>query len=250
MVDFSNITQVDLHTHILPGIDDGAKNEMTSLEMLRKERADGINTVVLSPHFYLFNESLDAFLGRRAESFKKLKAAARLEEPFLPEMRLGAEVYYTPSLADLDLKALCVENTDYMLLELPYEEFTASFLTAFRCFLKSIQVTPVLVHIERYMKFNSPEMIFRVMDVCPLCQMNCASLCGGIGDLITGKRHFLLEMIRAARVHFLGSDTHNMKSRPPLMAKARKIIMSHLSPEDYVRLMNNGVTLLKNMTVL
>lgn len=247
MINFSNIAQTDLHTHILPGMDDGAKTADISLLMLKKEQSDEIKNVVLSPHFYFFRESVDDFLKRRNESFLTLKKAINDKNCIVPKLWLAAEVYYSSSLVDFDLEQLCIENTDYMLLELPYEELAPSFLSSFQYFLYNINVKPVMVHIERFLKYNSLETIYKIMDMGVLCQINCGSLCEGLSSMITGKKRLMLELVKSGKVQLLGSDTHNMQSRPPTMAKARKAICSGISPEYYIRLMENSTKLLQNL---
>ena len=101
---------IEFHCHILPGFDDGSENVEMSLEMLRRERAQGIDRVILTSHFYRQREELDHFLRRRQKAYEFL-CAAMAED--------GAEVAMTKELLYEDLKLLCVQGTRTLLLELP-----------------------------------------------------------------------------------------------------------------------------------
>ena len=94
---------IDLHTHILPGMDDGAKDVDMSLQMLRMQREQGVHTVALTSHFYPSKESAERFFRRRAESEKMLTQTilelSNEEQKKLPELVLGAEVAWVPNLA-------------------------------------------------------------------------------------------------------------------------------------------------------
>ena len=90
--------KVDFHSHILPGMDDGAENTDMAVAMLKKLHSDGVDTVVLTPHFYRKDETISRFLERRAASYKRLcDAVSGMDD--CPELLLGAEVYFYPSLS-------------------------------------------------------------------------------------------------------------------------------------------------------
>ena len=85
---------IDFHCHILPKMDDGSDSINTSLAMLREEHTQGVNRVVLTPHFYCEEESIEAFLQRRKKAFSALQTAIS-DQPHtddIPELCLGAEV--------------------------------------------------------------------------------------------------------------------------------------------------------------
>ena len=92
---------VDFHTHILPKIDDGSKSVEESLAMLRSEWEQGIQEVVLTPHFYPQMDDPREFLARRQASFERLQAA--MGEEALPKLRLGAEVYFYYGMSNSEI---------------------------------------------------------------------------------------------------------------------------------------------------
>ena len=109
---------VDFHTHILPGMDDGSRDVEQSLAMLRMEREQGIETVVLTPHFYARQNAPARFLERRSQSFQKLSAA--LDES-CPRLLLGAEVQYFDNMDRAEeIGSLCIGDTGVLLLEMPF----------------------------------------------------------------------------------------------------------------------------------
>ena len=82
---------IDMHCHILPGVDDGARDVETSLAMLEASRAQGVQYMVATPHFYATRDRVDTFLDRRREAWETLKP--RMGADF-PGIVLGAEVAF------------------------------------------------------------------------------------------------------------------------------------------------------------
>ncbi len=216
--------RIDFHSHILPGMDDGASDVKESIELLKMLSDAGVEKVVLTSHFYRQNEKISSFLRRRAEAFEKLSEAVSGLH-FCPELVLGAEVYFYPSLSsDPDFYKLCIGDTDYILLELPFEKFQDNFYSGYAKFLNNCEQKIILAHIERYLSFgNSPEDIMRLFDYGnALCQMNCTSL----AESGFFKRKVLLDFISDGMISAIGTDTHNVAHRPPMYAKAEKVIVS------------------------
>ena len=107
----------DLHTHILPEFDDGADSLETALDMLRTQRKMGVNRVALTSHFYPMYENLESYLSRRQQAYTALLSG--WNKDVMPDLRLGAEVRWSPQLIDIDLRTLTIGGGDYLLLELP-----------------------------------------------------------------------------------------------------------------------------------
>ena len=108
----------DLHTHILPGIDDGKKNVQTSLALLRSEYAQGVEQIEMTPHFNFENQTIKEFLQRRNAAARQLWLPFRNAE--LPQyMKLGAEIFYSAQLAEVDPQPLCLTGTNLLLIEYP-----------------------------------------------------------------------------------------------------------------------------------
>lgn len=135
----------DLHTHILPRMDDGAPDTAASLAMLRMEAAQGVTGVALTPHFHRDRESIEQFLARRQAAWEHLSAAMeKTAEPF-PDLVLGAEVAWMPNMNHWDdLEALCLGSSRYLLLELPFTPWSGSMIDQLYSLAAQSGVTPVL----------------------------------------------------------------------------------------------------------
>jgi protein-tyrosine phosphatase len=234
MTDVKALTLTDTHSHILPGIDDGARDAEMSRKMLEAEKKSGVGKILLTPHFYLKEQGTDSFLEKRAEAEAKLFPIA---DELGIKVKSGAEVLYTKSLADTDLTKLCFAGTRYMMIELPYRRLTDSFITEFRSFAGSIypDILLILAHAERYLDFTSEESIYSVMDCDMLVQLNC----GGFRPF-SKRRKFMLGMIKNGLAQLLGTDCHNVTSRPPDMDTAQKAIRAKLPGGVFEKLADNA----------
>lgn len=214
--------RIDFHSHILPGMDDGASSVKESISMLKRLSAAGVDRVVLTPHFYRQNEKIEKFLSRRQEAYEKLCEAVSIEAA-IPEIVLGAEVYFYPSLSsDPEFGKLCIEGTGYVLLELPFERFYDNFFADFTSFLNRCEYKIILAHAERYLRFGNTVKDIERLKYCGdiICQINCSS----ISDAGFFQRRQILGLLESGIAEILGTDAHNMKSRPPEYDKAEKII--------------------------
>lgn len=231
------IMRTDFHSHILPCVDDGARSAEESVKMLEALRDSGVDRVVLTPHFYRQKEDIGSFLSRRQASFEMLQSA--LPDSSVPELVLGAEVFFYPSLAeDPELGRLRIEGTGYILLELPFERFFDNFYAQFMTFVNRCGCRVMLAHAERYLSFgNTVRGIERLCSLgSAVCQMNCDSLANaGFFD-----RRRLLRMIDSGLIGVMGTDAHNTHSRPPRFAEAERIIRKKCGDDAFERLCGVG----------
>lgn len=217
----------DLHTHILPGMDDGARDADMSLAMLRMERDQGIDTVVLTPHFYRERERVEWFLKRRHEAsrvlLEKLMSLPEEERNTLPRLIVGAEVAWGPNLADWpDLDKLCMGRTRNLLLELPFTPWNDMLFHQLYDFMGRTGITPVIAHIERYRKAQKKEAIQEILSMGLPVQISAEPL---LHTLSRGKE---LSLLRERQVQFIASDCHNTTTRPPNLGPALKVVAAKL----------------------
>lgn len=233
----------DFHTHILPAIDDGAADVNMSMEMLSEQKRMGIEKIAATPHFYMSKQSLDEFIVNRNESLSKLRAAMGED---MPEIVAGAEVYFTPSLAELDLKQLCIGNTRYMMIELPYQQLSSGFIRSFKSFANEIshEITLILAHGERYLSFTDKNSLLEIMETDMVVQLNAGSF-----KAFAPHKNFMFSLIKEGRAHLLGSDCHNMTTRKPNMDIARKSIEKKLGKDYFSELMQNAEDIFNNKRV-
>ena len=112
---------VDIHSHVLPFLDDGAEDLKTAVEIVKECINQGITTIVCTPH-YLHNkeESVDGFITRRDESYRLLKSELEKQKINNIDFRLAAEVNFNCDLSAVDnIEKLAIEGTDYILIEMP-----------------------------------------------------------------------------------------------------------------------------------
>lgn len=214
---------IDLHSHILPEMDDGSADVQESLWLLDALAQQGVTHVAATSHFYATREYPEDFLRRRAQSAARLAPMLTSDHPAI---RLGAEVHYFESISGVSgLERLCIEGTPLFLLEMPYGKWTARIVDDVLELCNKPELTVVMAHIERYYA-HQPRLVWDMLEQeGALFQVNAQSVLSWFGS---GR---VLRLIREGRAHFLGSDCHNKTNRPPCLAKARERIARNLGQE-------------------
>lgn len=208
---------LDLHSHVLPCVDDGAKSVEMSLEMLRQAKEQGVELVAATPHCSLDgkNENIAAFLEKRQKGYEALAAAMQDNKSLYPEIILGAEVLLSCDVSELeDARLLCYQNTDYMLLEMPLDR-KPSRLAEWVYNVQTKGIKPVIAHIDRYGHYKELMAEFEGLDV--VYQLNASEFSTMAGRKILRnvfKRHYRF---------FVSSDMHNLSSRVPNIGRAREM---------------------------
>lgn len=216
---------IDWHSHILPAVDDGSRTPEESVQMLDALKADGVDTVIATPHFTANRETLDDFLKRREDALEKIRDAADLRDV---KIIRGAEVKYYPGISRMEgLDRLTIEGTRLLLLEMPMTKWT-DFTVRELMELSNIgELRIIMAHIERYIGFANGKAIENLCDSGALMQVN-ASFFERIGS-----RRRALKMLESGYIHLVGSDCHNMTSRPPRLSSAYGLIQKKLG-DDFV----------------
>ena len=231
---------IDFHTHILPGMDDGAGDVATSTEMLNRLKQQGVTTVVLTPHFYTDRETLSDFLERRTASFELIQPIA---EQLGIEVVPAGEMYFTDYIFNYEnILPLCIGSGRYVLTELPFScHFTNSMFDKISRFMGTLNVIPVLAHIERYPQLiKDEECLNRLENMGCLAQVNLGSLTDGLLQ-----RKAILRLIREGLVHAVGTDCHNLAARPPRYRDGIQVIQKKLGDEFVETLMNNSLQVIR-----
>lgn len=235
---------IDFHAHILPAFDDGPSTCKEAAEILVKLYEQGVTHVVSTSHFYRHDEEISDFIIRRKKAYDKLTAyLCENNITHIPHIIMGAEVYFTTALADdPNLEKLCIEGTDYMLVELPYTQLTENVLASFGTLAAGGRVRPILAHIERYARFADEKTILSFLEYAP-GQLNCDSVLTLSGSKLASK------LIRSGRIAAIGSDAHNMTSRPPRYSEARKKLSRKMGTGVFSQLMNLSDAVLNNEAI-
>lgn len=203
----------DMHSHILPGMDDGSKDAETSLKMLRSCAQQGIDRVFVTPHYYPV-ESVKDFLQRRDKSEAILRAAIAQSNEQLPSICTGAEVAYRPGIGyEADLEKLRLGNSEFLLLELPFSTWGKDVVRDIRNMVCARGITPILAHIERYLHLQKKQTLYEVLEQGVLVQMNAEAL------LSWRTRGKAKKLLKENVVQLLGSDSHNLSDRAPNLGK-------------------------------
>ena len=198
----------DLHCHILPGIDDGAKDVSVSLELLHKEYEDGVRNIAFTSHFNSERTTVEAFLEKRAAAYARLTEALK-EAPMDFRFKLGSEVYFSPKLCELDAKALCMGDTAYMLIEFPTTH-KPHFIKQTLYALQEQGILPLIAHIERYpYVLDDPTLLYEWVAAGAYAQINAGAL---LQDAKLRKK--LCKFISWGLVHVLSTDTHSPDKAP------------------------------------
>jgi protein-tyrosine phosphatase len=228
---------IDWHNHVLPNMDDGSHSVAESIAMLRAQVSQGVTTVIATPHFYANDESVTSFLERRSRSMETLRE--QCADDGLPSLRLGAEVRYYPGISRMEgISSLCIEGSNLLLLEMPMSRWTKSMVRELIEMSGRGGICLVLAHIDRYFSLQSREVWSSLLDNGILMQTNASFF-----SAFTTRRK-ALSLLKEGYVHLLGSDCHNMTSRPPQMERALDIIQKRLGV-DYLCQMNEyGYSLL------
>ena len=221
---------IDIHTHILPRMDDGASDIAEALSLLRSEHSDGVETVVLTPHFKTHRDNLVEFLQKREQAYTYLAEAA---EDIPVKLLLGAEITYTSDLPSRDLEPLCISGTRTLLIELPTVSYPSSTQEVFYSLTKK-GFMPIAAHIDRYSYImQNPDMLDDFLLSGALIQVNAESLLRGVK-----LRKRILELIERKRVNIIATDAHSMKQRPPMLGRAMCLIKKKLG-DDVAGFLNN-----------
>jgi protein-tyrosine phosphatase len=215
---------IDLHNHLLPGIDDGAKEVEETVEFLRILARDGVTHVTATPHMKpgVYDNGRDDIL-RSVELVRR--AAASDPEAARVTLLPGAEVYYTADVTDRARRGELMSVADggkYVLLELPYQQVPMRVEeTIFQ--LRLAGLTPIMAHPERvayYLEdFNRVEASVRLG---ALTQVTGSSITGLFGSKA---RDFAHRMIDHNLAHIVATDSHDVRHRPPILSAARDVVV-------------------------
>ncbi len=208
---------IDLHCHILAGLDDGARDMEESMEMAEKAEEDGIHTIVATPHtlngvYFTETDRTRREAGLLQDALDARKIAIKV----LP----GAEVRLNPFMGEvIEGPFACTLNGTgcYLLLEFPATGLPPGAENEiFALRLKGI--TPIIAHPERNLAIQGdPHLVERFIEMGALCQVTAMSITGEFGS---SAENAAIEMLEAGLVHVIASDAHSADDRPPRLYEA------------------------------
>ncbi len=206
---------IDLHTHILPEMDDGAKDRDEALSLISLLKTQGVKKIVLTPHYYPHLEILSDFLRRRDISYQSIADSDM-------ELILGSETYLSEPLFSIDsIEGLCIGKSGYLLLELPYtEKWSLGVFRQIDRLIAKYSICPIIAHAERYeaVKEHKEKVFQKLVDLGCMLQFNADSVVN------RKTRSETLKLMKEGWVDFVGSDCHNITLRAPQLDIFKEIV--------------------------
>ncbi|MCR5108536.1 MAG: hypothetical protein K6B28_10295 [Lachnospiraceae bacterium] len=224
----------DIHLHIIPDVDDGARDIDEALEMIDMAVSQGIGVIFATPHSFAF----DYGDGTAFEEFENLKEIVTEKYPGL-EMRLGTEMHCVADYLEENIEMLnkgyypTMGGTGYVLTE--FRRFGTTEEEAIFCVKRLTEAgyIPIIAHVERY-EFVSTESVNKLKELGSMIQINYFSVDKELEKQI---RDLANELLRERLVDMMGSDGHRLDHRPPYLGTAE---LYDRYPEDYIAQITYG----------
>lgn len=232
---------IDIHSHILPGIDDGSKSIEMTLDMIKRAEREGIENIVATPHFR--RGCFDVTYNEVKELVLKINKLLESEGIDI-KVHAGQEVYFSERIIDDFEKGIIgtINDGKYMLLEFPMRKIPKE-AADYMYELKLRGVTPIIAHPERYSEvISNVEVLNQFIDEGCLFQLNAGSVRGDFGKDVKKTAE---KLIKYGVYAFIGSDAHNNKSRNTGIFEEsqevfkKNILLRSVFLENEVKLINN-----------
>jgi protein-tyrosine phosphatase len=237
------MTYLDIHSHILPGVDDGAGTMEQSLEMLKTAAAQSITSIILTPHHKAHRHSISVTsLREKVEALQKEANTQAIPIVLYP----GMEIYYRDGVAQLleNGELATMADSRYVLIEFnPMEQFP--YIRSAIYELTSCNFTPILAHVERYQCFfTKPENLLFAVEQGGFVQVNASTFTGEMG--IKGKQ-FVKKLLKERLIHFIATDTHDNERRAPQLDDCVRYLKKK-TDDAYIRrlLHDNAALIIRN----
>jgi protein-tyrosine phosphatase len=210
-------------------MDDGSASLEESLAMLELLKRQGVDTVIATPHFYANEESVQEFLDRRKARFDELcQSIAESNTCIL----CGAEVKFYPGISRMEgLELLAIEGTNLLLLEMPFAKWSDHTLRELYELANMRGLKIVIAHVERYLSMQNKDVLNELSERGLLVQVNASFF----SRISTKKK--AIKLLGAGFIQFIGSDCHNMTTRPPKLDSAYELIQRKFG-EEFFKHMN------------
>ena len=233
---------IDMHSHIINGIDDGSKSIEMTINMLKKAEQSGTTDIIATPHF--MRGRFEVEYNEVLKKVEELKGISR-ENNIDINIYAGQEVYYSRNLLEYynDKIIGTINNSKYMLIELPMLEFNIEEVINTIYELQIRGITPIIAHPERYKPFiKKPSMINALIKEGMLFQLNAGSIAGDFGKDV---KKIATKYLEHNIYSVIGSDAHRDGGRDTDMRETLNILEGH-KKEEFI---NNGRAILENKDV-
>ncbi len=229
------IFDTDFHCHILPGIDDGSSSVEESIGLLRMQAAQGVKTVVATPHFRRHLLSVPQFLENRQGAYDSLADSGALQGDDMPErILLGAEIALEHGLSDdPQISKLAIQEIDALLVEFPYAEMKRWMIEEIEEIYYSTRKKLIIAHLDRYLEIFSSSDYDEVLSLPnSIFQFNISAFSKPAGKRLVKK------LMKLDYPILFGTDCHNLKTRKPnfdQMFKPLKKYSQHIDVTEMLR---------------
>lgn len=225
----------DMHCHILPGVDDGAKDEAEALRLLHMEYRQGVRQIIVTPHYRLdyFETSRERVRGQ----FLKMKELAAKELPEM-ELFLGCEFHRQEGM-NARLKedaAYGMADSSYVLVEFSSMD-TMNVIKGYTGRLLTHGYRPVIAHAERYPALRKIDNIDFLIKEGAYIQVNAGAILGTEG---WSARSYTRMLLKEDYVHFIGSDAHDTRRRVPCIGKCAAYLQRKAGQMQTKRLLKDN----------
>lgn len=235
---------IDIHSHILPGVDDGATTPEEAIQIAKAAVEEGITTVIATPHHqngkYINGKQT---ILENVEALNTLLRNEKIPLTILPgqETRIHGEL-----MNELETDVILpLNHTNYIFIELPsghVPRYTEQML--FDLQLKGL--TPIIVHPERNAEFmENPDFLYKLVSKGALTQITSSSITGHFGKNI---KKFTLQLVESQLTHFLASDVHSLKNRPFRLADGYVVLNKEFGSQAEYLFKENAELLVQNLT--
>jgi protein-tyrosine phosphatase len=226
---------IDIHNHILPGLDDGAKDFDEAVMLCELAAADGIEALVVTPHIRdgLYPNNRDSILKKTAELKDRLSGSCDIE------IYAGAEVHLATNIIERirSKSIMTINDNGYLLLELP-EQVLPPRSVEFIFDLKLAGITPIIAHPERYgWVKNEADSLKRFVELGAFLQITAKSLTGGFGKEARSMANYLL---KEQMVAVIASDSHSPRHRPAKLSDAVKEAAKVIGEDEAAKLVREN----------
>lgn len=225
----------DIHCHILPGVDDGAQDLDTAMQMLAMAYEEGARAIIFTPHYEGGSRQYEP--AELDEKYISIQQHAAEKWPDL-KLYLGNELLYEEGIAEhvKNGSVHTMNQTKYVLVEfnirISYQDLYKGMQK-----LQKLRFRPIIAHVERYHCLTKhPERIAELREMGVYLQMNASSV---VGNVFNENVRWCRKLIKEHAISFLGTDAHDTKYRAPKMQDACKWLEKHLETEYLENLLWN-----------
>ena len=176
--------------------------------------------VCATSHYYAKHSSIPAFCERRAEAMERLSSVLTED---LPQVLPAAEVAYFPRMEEQDLTPLCIQGTRTLMLEMPFADWTSLQLETWKPWCWIAAMMWCWCTLSGSASANPTSTNWKNWQNCPSGCRSTRAVC-----FVEGTRRLALDLLQMAQYPLLGSDCHNLTSRPPNLKKEEKVVMQKL----------------------